>query len=73
MRLIEVGLGLVEWGPYFPASEVPMAHGESQKHLSPGEFFSVEALLDWLAPIVIVIVIGGMILALVGAMLAPAE
>jgi type II secretory pathway component PulF len=50
-----------------------MAHGESQKHLSPGEFFSVEALLDWLAPIVVVIVIGGMILALVGAMLAPAE
>lgn len=67
------GLDFVELAPYIPASEVPMAQGESQKHRSPREFFSLEAFLDWLAPIVVVVVIAGMLLALVGAMLASAE
>ena len=51
-----------------------MAPGESQKHaIFFEESFSLEAFLDWLAPIVVVIVIGGMIFALVGAMLAQVE
>ena len=50
-----------------------MAGSESQKHVSSREYFSLEALVDWLVPIVVVIVIGGMIFALVGAILAPAE
>jgi len=49
-----------------------MAQGESWKHASPAGF-SGEAFLDWLAPIVVVIVIGGMLFALLGAMLAPAD
>ena len=53
--------------------EVCMAQGASEKHASPAGFFSLEAFLDWLAPIVVVIVIGGMLFALVGAALAPAE
>jgi hypothetical protein len=67
------GLGLLKLGSYFPASEVSMAPGESQKHAICEEYFSLEAFLDWLAPIVVVIVIGGMIFALVGALLASAE
>jgi len=62
-----------EIGVPIPASEVPMAPGESQKHTIFEESFSLEAFLDWLAPIVVVIVIGGMIFALVGAMLAQVE
>jgi hypothetical protein len=50
-----------------------MAGSEFQKHVSSREYFSLEALVDWFAPIVVVIVIGGMIFALVGAMLAQAE
>jgi len=50
-----------------------MAQGASGKHASPAGFFSLEAFLDWLAPIVVVIVIGGMLFALLGAALAPAE
>ena len=50
-----------------------MAQGDSQKHAIFEEYFSLEAFLDWLAPLVVVIVIGGMIFALVGAMLASVE
>ena len=53
--------------------EVSMAQGASGKHTSSADSFSLEAFLDWLAPIVVLIVIGGMILALVGTMLAPLE
>ncbi len=50
-----------------------MVQSESQKHRSRDEFFSLEAFLHWLAPIVVVVVIGGMLFALIGAILAPAE
>ncbi len=50
-----------------------MAHGEYQKRVSSQEYFSLEAFLDWLAPIVVVVVIGGMLFALVEAMLASAD
>jgi hypothetical protein len=60
-------------GFYFPASGGSMAQGASGKHTSSADSFSLEAFLDWLAPIVVLIVIGGMILALVGTMLAPLE
>jgi hypothetical protein len=59
-------------GFYSLRREVSMAQGESWKHASPAGF-SGEAFLDWLAPIVVVIVIGGMLFALIGAMLAPAD
>ena len=50
-----------------------MAQGASEKHASPAGSFSLEVFLDWLAPIVVVIVIGRMLFALIGAMLAPAD
>jgi len=50
-----------------------MAQGASGKHTSSADSFSLEAFLDWLAPIVVLIVIGGMIFALIGTMLAPVE
>jgi hypothetical protein len=56
-----------------PSPEVLMTQGASGKHTSSADFFFLEAFLDWLAPIVIVVVIGGMLFALIGAMLAPAE
>jgi membrane protein required for beta-lactamase induction len=60
-------------GFYFPASEVSLAQGASEKHAISAGLSSLEAFLDWLDPLVVVIVIGGMIYALVGAMLAPAD
>lgn len=63
---------VLESGPIL-ASEALMAQAEFQKHRSPVEFFSLDAFLDWLAPIVVVIVIGGMLFALIGAVLAPVD
>jgi hypothetical protein len=47
--------------------------GASEKHAISAGLSSLEAFLDWLDPLVVVIVIGGMIYAFVGAMLAPAD
>jgi hypothetical protein len=65
--------GLVELDSISLRREVFMAQGASGRHTSSADSFSLEAFLDWLAPIVVLIVIGGMIFALIGTMLAPVE
>jgi hypothetical protein len=67
------GLGLVELGSHFPGVGGSLWRTANPSTRVLANRFPLEMSVDWIAPIIVLVVIGGMLFALVGAMLAPVE